>query len=117
MKNYKLKKEAVQFFQEKYAEDILPFETWRDLQVNMNALEEVKVVEVLVGMKDDSGRSSSISSWSSNGENKGATFWFTAHLHGMSNHSYHLFTEGNWRQEIAMVLEEAIIKHIEQSLP
>ena len=62
-KLFRIKKEAVQYFDKKYAKAVYRLPTWEDCKVSPNALEEVEKVYLVHGIKK-SERGSDLSSWS-----------------------------------------------------
>lgn len=62
-KLFRIKKEAVQFFDKKYATKSYRSATWYDAGIHSNALEEVEKINIVYGIKkSDCG--SDLSSWS-----------------------------------------------------
>lgn len=90
MKNYRLKPEAVQFFQERHSTSIYSYETWDGLGVDKKALEEVKEVYLSYGYKT-SENSSSLSGWSAE---KGSDYVFTIHFPSMKFREHDKFSKG-----------------------
>jgi len=63
MENYRLKKEAVKFFKECHATRIYPLDTWKKMEVDMNALEKVEDCHLCYGRKmGDTG--ATLNGWS-----------------------------------------------------
>lgn len=90
MKKYRLKSEAVPFILEKHATKIYDMETWKSLQINENALEEVKPIYLSFGKKT-SDISNSLCGW----EKDSARFEFTIHFPNIKYHEYDKFNKGN----------------------
>lgn len=71
---YKLKKEARQFFDDKYSEKIYPLKTWNSEGIHINLLDKVSRVFVDYGQKRNES-STDLKSW--HGSNKTAEIQFT----------------------------------------
>ena len=92
---FRLKKEALPFFEEKYATSIYDYETWNSLKVSQNALEKVEPVFITYGIKD-SDQMNSTSGWSSeNYKDKGSRFHFTVNIPSHNNDEYRAFAKEN----------------------
>src|SRR6187431_175415 len=78
-KLYRLKKEAVQFYNPKHAKSIYEMPTWIDAGVYESALEEVEKVFIKSGIKR-SEMSSDLSGWSDNT----TQIHFTIEIRGVS---------------------------------
>lgn len=104
MKNYKLKLDAVPFFDEKYAQAILSFESWRAMQVSMSALDEVKRAFVYFGGVPPNG-CPAYYGWSKKGPNAGASFYFTVMVPGMSCDEYDSLIKNGEITKLASLLE------------
>jgi hypothetical protein len=94
MKNYRLKKEAVQFFLEKHATSIYSQDTWKSLGVDVKALEEVKDAYLSFGhkMKD----ATSLSGW----DESGTHFLFTIHFPSVKFHEHDTFSKGRMSRQL-----------------
>ncbi len=90
MKKYRLKKEAVPFFNEKHACGVHSFDFWESLNVDEKALEEVKPVYISYGNKTGDS-SSSLCGWA-NG--KGSRFEFTIHFPSVKYMEFDKFSKG-----------------------
>jgi len=53
MKKYRLKPEAVQFFDKKYSRDVKSLHYWEDLKISLNALEECEKIYLTYGIKNN----------------------------------------------------------------
>lgn len=91
MKNYRLKKEATPFFQEKHATEIKSFDYWESIGVDRKALEEVKPAYITFGHQDRKNNSSSLAGW--DGEN-GSHFHFTVHFPSTKHQEHDRFSNG-----------------------
>lgn len=81
---YKLKKDARQFFDEKYHEKIQPLEYWNEITVHKNLLDEVERCYIDYG--HEFGTRTDLSGWTSIG-NK-AEFRFTLNVTDINNTDY-----------------------------
>lgn len=75
MNKYRLKKEAVQFFNKNIATTVCDIETWKKYQVDKLALEEVEEMYLTFG--HDKGGHDSLSGW---GNGDGSHFHFTVNF-------------------------------------
>jgi hypothetical protein len=90
---FRLKKEALPFFEKKYASCIYDYETWSKINVSQNALEAVEPVFITYGRKD-SDILTSTCSWSSEGnKDRGSRFNFTINIPSHSNEEYRAFAD------------------------
>lgn len=97
--NYRLKKEAVPFINEKYATAIKPFEDWDKLGIDKNALEEVEDAYLMFGHVNDREKysSSSLSGWS---DKEGSHFHFTVHFPSTKFGEHDKFSNGKPVREL-----------------
>lgn len=89
MKNYRLKKEAVQFFQEKFATSVYSWDVWNKNGVDDKALEEVEPMHITYGIKT-SKSGSSLSGW----DNSGTHFHFTINFPSVKYEEHDKFSNG-----------------------
>lgn len=103
MQNYRLKKEAVQFFKEKYATKIYPFDTWESIGADMNALELVDGPYIRQGIK--LGENSLIcGGW----DNNGSRFEFTIVYPSVKFYEHDKFTNGRMTRELMDKIQHEI---------
>ena len=96
MKKYRLKKEAVQFFEEKTATKILSLFEWELRQVDINALEEVQPVYLTYGVPF-SENVTTTSGWN---KDKGSHFHFTINFPSSDYKRHDEFTNGRMVREL-----------------
>ncbi len=89
MKKFRLKRDAVPFFNEKYAAEVQEFYVWESWKIDINALEEVENVFMTYGHKT-SKNATSLCEW---GNKDGAKFFFTLHLPTMNKRQYENFKQ------------------------
>lgn len=94
MKKYRIKKEAVPFIKENHVTSIYPFDTWDNLGIDINALEEVKDAHISYGFKKDD--SSTLSGWNE----KGSQFHFTIHFPSVKFNEHDEFSKGKIIREL-----------------
>ena len=90
MDKYRLKKEAVPFFNEKLASEIHPYKFWEDKNIDFNAL-ELLIETYIESGHYDSKHTKSICGWKSKDSDTGmssARFHFTAYINGIENLDY-----------------------------
>ncbi len=104
MKNYRLKKEAVQFFKDKYATSIYPLDTWDDIGVDIIALEEVEEMYIEYGHYSLNGNGSSLSGW---GE-KGTYFHFTITFPSVKYNEHDKFNNGKTTRDLMNRIQNQI---------
>lgn len=97
MKKYRLKKEAVPFFKKDLATNILSYDTWKDLKVDDNALEEVEDAYITFGHCDRKNRSSTLCGW---GGEDGSHFHFTLIFPSTKFHEHDKFTKNRSTREL-----------------
>lgn len=92
MKKYRLKREAIQFFDDKYKRAVQDAYLWHEAGVSENAIEEVEEVYLSYGIKRDNY--SNLGGWS-NLENKdsGSHFCFTINFPCQDYREYKEFSE------------------------
>lgn len=115
MKQYRLKKDAVKFFTEDIATSIHMLDTWEDLKVDKNALEEVEDPYISFGHEHTlpSGtKGSSLSGWSSDTSNprlgKGSHFHFTIHFPSVDFHEHDKFAKGRMSREMMDMMQSRL---------
>jgi hypothetical protein len=101
MKNYRLKKEAVPFIQEKHATKVYPLDTWESLSIDINALEEVKPAYITHGHKM-SENSSTLGGWC---RDTGATYEFTIHFPSVTFSEHDKFMKGRFTRELMQSMQ------------
>lgn len=104
MKNYRLKSDAVPFFQTKHSTAIYSHETWDSLGVDTKALEEVKDVYISYGHKT-SENSSSLSGWCAE---KGSDYRFTIHFPSMKFLENDKFQKGKMTRKLMDEIQRKI---------
>ncbi len=97
MKNYRLKPDAVQFFNAKISTSILSYEEWENYNVDIKSLEIVEDAYLTYGHKDKDNRGSSLSGWS---ENEGQHFHFTLHFPSVKFGEHDRFCKGKMTREL-----------------
>ncbi len=99
MKNYRLKPEAMPFFNEKHATSIYSYDTWEKLGIDMNALEEVQDVYLAFGHQSlrEQDKSTSLSGWS---DKEGSHFHFTIHFPSVKFREHDQFSNGRVIREL-----------------
>jgi hypothetical protein len=92
MKKYRLKKEAVQFFDKKFATAIHDFDVWKNQGVDIVALEEIEDVYISYGHQSNSKEVNykSLSAWDKNG----AHFHFTLNFPSITFMEHDKFSNG-----------------------
>ena len=105
MKNYRLKKEAVQFFQEKYATSIQPFDVWKNAGVDEKALEEVEDAYLAYGHQDRNNKSSSLGGWD---KDNGQYFHFTVNFPSVKWLEHDKFSNGKVIRELMNRIQQNI---------
>lgn len=109
MKNYRLKKEAVQFFKKDLATRIHTGDVWEKLNVDEIALEEVEEAYIEYGHPlGDSG--SSLSGWNK----KGTHFHFTIVFPSVKYNEHDKFTKGKLTRELMNNMQYHINNHYNQ---
>jgi stress-induced morphogen len=102
MKRYRLKKEALAFFKEDLATNVMELHAWKEnYHVDEKALEEVKPAYVTFGFKENNG--STLSGWSNkdhNREHVGSHFHFTVHFPSTSFQEHDKFAQGRVVREL-----------------
>lgn len=91
MKQYRLKKEAVQFFKEGLATDIKDFDFWQNLNVTTSALEEVEPAVVHYGHKSEDSISTNLCGW----DKDGSKMRFTIHFPSTKIKEHDEFSKGH----------------------
>jgi len=105
MKKYRLKKEAVPFFNKKYATAIYDFDVWEKQGVDVVALEEVKDVFITYGHQSLAQETTYTSTcgW---GSDKGSKFHFTINFPSMSFKNHDTFSNGKLVRELMNKIEK-----------
>lgn len=103
MKNFRLKKEAVQFFHKDLATSICEFDFWKKKGVDINALEEVEEMYIKYGHKT-SENSSSLSGW----DEKGTHFHFTIYFPSTKWMEHDKFVNGKITRELMNEIQSEI---------
>jgi hypothetical protein len=102
MERYRLKKEALKFFNQDLATKVLPLHEWEvNHSVDENALEEVKPAYVTYGFKENNG--SSLAGWTNQEHNKGhvgSHFHFTLHFPSTKFQEHDKFCKGRMVREL-----------------
>lgn len=89
MKKFRLKKEAVQFFMEKYATSIMTLNEWEKKGVDKIALDEVEPLRIEYGFPI-SKNGTSLNGWDENGSH----FHFTLIFPSVKFNEHDKFTDG-----------------------
>ena len=89
MKKFRLKRDAVPFFNKKYTTEVQEFDVWKSWKIDINALEEVESVFMTYGHKT-SENVNSMCEW---GNKDGAKFFFTLNLPTMSRGQFEAFKQ------------------------
>lgn len=105
MKNYRLKKAAVPFFKKDLAASILSYDTWKDLKVDANALEEVEDVYITYGHSDKNNRSATLSGWD---EDNGSHFHFTLKFPSTKFHEHDKFCKGRLTRDLMNEIQTVV---------
>lgn len=101
MKRYRLKKEALSFFSENLAKEVMALHEWEEhYHVDERALEEVKPAYVTFGFKENNA--SSLCGWSSSENNghAGSHFHFTIHFPSTKLREHDKFSKGRVVREL-----------------
>jgi hypothetical protein len=94
MKEYRIKKEAVPFINEKHATAIYSLDTWEKLGIDPNALEEVESANIRFGFKENNV--TSLSGW----DEHGSHFHFTIHFPSVKHYEHDKFSKGRITREL-----------------
>jgi len=116
MKNYRLKKEAVKFFKEGLSTSVRSLDAWKDLQVDIEALEEVEDVRITYGHSStlsSGNESNSLNGWS---PKDGAEFHFTIQFPSMKHRDYDQFNKGRNVRELMNRIQTEINRFQSQFL-
>ena len=103
MKLYRLKKEAVEYFDKKYATAIHDWDAWHKTGVDDNALEEVREPYLAHGIKT-SEISSTLGGWDENG----SRFCFTIYFPSVRFYEHDKFTSGKMTRELMNKIQPVI---------
>jgi len=104
MNKFRLKKEAVPFFNEKHATSIYNYSVWKDLQVEMKALEEVQDVYVKLGHQSLTTNGSSLCGWN----DKGSHFHFTIYFPSSKHREHDEFSKGRNVREMIDKIQNSL---------
>lgn len=104
MKQYRLKKEAVPFFNEKHATAIHSLDTWDSYQVEHKALEEVEDAYIYYGIKT-SEIASSLSGWS---KENASHFHFTIVFPSVKYQEHDRFNKGRITRKLMDQIQSKI---------
>ena len=105
MKKYRLKKEAVPFFLEKYATDVYSLDTWvTKCGIDIRALEEVETAFITYG-KRLNDNAQTLGGWS---KDEGTTFEFTIHFPSVNFREHDKFSEGRVTRELMNGIQNEI---------
>lgn len=104
MSHYKLKKEARQFFEEKFHKEVKPLKYWESLIISERLLDEVDKVYIEYGKKI--GDRTELCGWSSNDGYPVARFEFTVYVNDMSDTNYENVKVSDVMDEIQAVLNK-----------
>lgn len=102
--NYRLKKEAVPFFNDELARTIKTMDRWRELGADDNALEKVEDVYVSSGIQT-SENASSVAGWS---QKYGSHFHFTINFPSVKWEENDRFTNGKHSRELMDKIQRAV---------
>ncbi|WP_025124394.1 hypothetical protein [Myroides odoratimimus] len=108
MKNYRLKKKAVPFFKEGLATSILSYDTWKDLKVDDNALEEVEEAYITYGHGDKKNRSATLCGW---GGEDGSHFHFTLLFPSTKFHEHDKFCKGRSIRDLMNEIQRVVNRY------
>lgn len=106
MEMYRLKKEAVPFFNEKMATQILDLDQWEKYKIDINALEKVEPVRLEYGQKD--AIYTHLSGWS---HDDGSRFHFTIYYPSAQYRDHDIFSKGNMIRELMDEIQRIINNH------
>ena len=108
MKQFRLKKEAVPFFRKECATQILDLETWKEYQVDIQALEVVEDACVYYG--GTNGKFKSLCGWSDpeTNEDGGAHFIFTIRFPSVKIQEYDEFSNGKIIRELMDKIQQEV---------
>ncbi len=108
MKKYRLKPEAVQFFNEKHATTIRDWDYWNKIGVDDNALEEIESPYLEYGHESlrntDEISSSSTCGW----DQKGTRFYFTIKFPSVKYYEHDKFSNGKTVRELMNKVQNQI---------
>ena len=102
--NYRLKKEAVPFFKDELATTIKPWDRWRELGADDNALEKVEDVFVSEGIQT-SKSGTRVSGWS---QEFGSRFHFTINFPSVKWEEHDRFGKGKQSRELMDKIQRAV---------
>lgn len=105
-KLFRIKKEAVQFFDSKFATWVQPIQTWEKFQVHINALEEVEKVMVIYGLKHPDSNYTDLGHWS--GESQSSSFHFTIQVSQQNHNEYDEFSKTENIREIMNDIQDIL---------
>ncbi|MDA0175888.1 hypothetical protein OOZ35_14140 [Mesoflavibacter profundi] len=102
---YRLKPEAVKFFNENIATIIQTLDDWSNLQVDENALEIVPHPYLTFGHENKARKSCSLSGWS---PEQGSHFHFTIIFPSHKYEEYDVFRNGKMTRELMNKIQSCI---------
>lgn len=105
MKNYRLKKEAVPFFKKDLATSILSYDSWKELKVDNNALEEVEDAYITYGHSDKNNRSTTLAGWN---KDNGSHFHFTTIFPSTKFHEHDKFSKGRLTRDLMNEIQTVV---------
>ncbi len=100
MKKYRLKKEAIPFVNEKHSNSIYSFDTWSEIGIDINALEEVKAPYISFGIRKNE-MSADLAGW----DEDGTRLHLTINFPSMKHREHDKFTKGRMVNELIRRLE------------
>ena len=103
MTKFRLKKEARQFFKEKFHYEVKPLDYWESHIISPNLLDEVDRVYVEFGTKYTESETK-LKGWSSNNGDPNAYFNFTVYVNNMGAKDYRNVNIPDVMDEIQKVL-------------
>lgn len=105
MSKFRLKREAVEFFQSKYTTAVHELSTWSDLGVDEKALEKVEPAHITYGHKNLNNSSANLAGW---GGEDGSHFHFTIHFPSMKFMEYDHFKKGKMTRKLMNEIQDKI---------
>ena len=117
MKKFRLKKDAVPFFKEKYATAIYPWDVWEGIGVDTKALEEVNPPYLTYGI--ERGIYTNLGGWNNQ---DGKSFEFTIHFPDVRMSEHDRFSNGRITRGLMNRIQDVIDNYfsdwtIEESTP
>lgn len=112
-KLYRLKNDAVQFFDDKHSKKVKPISYWFEIGVSIYALDEVEPIFITYGIRT-SDISTSVSEWDSNGST--AKFHFTINAYDISLKEYNFLKEEKNIRDMMNNIQNEISNFIDEKL-